>query len=100
MDFARAVGDLSWRCILNSRHLVGLHDSSYGSGNIGNVPNAEPAKNNAVDAIGRSLVIRSVPKTLGGTFAKRSETKNAVWLFAESVRVTCGTTRLPDLSRS
>src|SRR3989442_7304988 len=70
------------------------------SGNTGIVAKRLPEKVNAVPTIGLSLVMRIVPKNIEGMLGKSCETKNAVWLFAASVRVTGESTALPLLSRS
>jgi hypothetical protein len=48
------------------------------------VPNAGPEKNNTVVATGLLLVIYIVWKRFGAALRRRSDVKNAVWLFAAS----------------
>ena len=62
--------------------------SHYWNGITGTVVKVDGlGKNNAVETTGLSLMTRIVPQTIEGTVGKRSVTKNAVWLFAASVRV-------------
>ena len=78
-----------------------LSKKPHWSGKVGTVANVPSAlKNSAVETIGWLLMMRSVPKTFDGALGKRSVTKNDVWLFAASVRVTCEAIGVPELSRS